>query len=162
MISCRLSTILGAKRLKVSDVCRATGVARATLDRYYYDRVNSFDREVLGKLCQFPGQAGRPAGAGGSGRSLRRAGSGRQGGIVTERELKRLLDARALKQVQVRYAVMSQGYMIVADGKALETGKWETREFKTLDAAAKLLFKSGIADFGVRLKTSWAKHFASA
>lgn len=53
MISCRLSTILGAKRLKVSDVCRATGVARATLDRYYYDRVNSFDRAVLGKLCQF-------------------------------------------------------------------------------------------------------------
>ena len=53
MIICRLSTILGAKRLKVSDVCRATGIARATLDRYYNDRVNSFDREVLGKLCQF-------------------------------------------------------------------------------------------------------------
>lgn len=53
MIICRLSTILGAKRIKVSDVCRATGIARATLDRYYNDRVNSFDREVLGKLCQF-------------------------------------------------------------------------------------------------------------
>jgi len=53
MISCRLSTILGAKRIKVSDVCRATGIARATLDRYYNDRVKSFDREVLGKLCQF-------------------------------------------------------------------------------------------------------------
>lgn len=53
MISCRLSTILGAKRLKVSDVCRGTGIARATVDRYYYDKVNSFDRDVLGKLCQF-------------------------------------------------------------------------------------------------------------
>ena len=53
MISCRLSTILGAKRLKVSDVCRATGVARATIDRYYNDKVNSFDREVLSKLCDF-------------------------------------------------------------------------------------------------------------
>lgn len=53
MVSCRLSTLLGAKRLKVSDVCRATGIARATLDRYYYDRVKSFDREVLGKLCLF-------------------------------------------------------------------------------------------------------------
>jgi len=53
MITCRLSTILGAKRLKVSDVYRGTGIARATLDRYYYDRVKSFDREVLGKLCQF-------------------------------------------------------------------------------------------------------------
>lgn len=53
MITCRLSTILGAKRLKVADVCRATGIARATVDRYYNDRVNSFDREVLGKLCKF-------------------------------------------------------------------------------------------------------------
>jgi putative transcriptional regulator len=51
---------LGARRIKVSDVCRATGIARATIDRYYYDRVNSFDREVLTKLCDFlqvdPGQ----------------------------------------------------------------------------------------------------------
>lgn len=53
MITCCLSTILGAKRLKVSDVCRATGIARATMDRYYNDRVNSFDREVLSKLCDF-------------------------------------------------------------------------------------------------------------
>ena len=53
MITCRLSTILGARRIKVSDVCRSTGIARATIDRYYYDRVNSFDREVLTKLCDF-------------------------------------------------------------------------------------------------------------
>ncbi len=53
MITCRLSTLLGAKRLKVADVCRATGIARATVDRYYNDRVNSFDRDVLGKLCKF-------------------------------------------------------------------------------------------------------------
>jgi putative transcriptional regulator len=52
MISCRLSTILGAKRLKVSDVCRETGIARATMDRYY-DKVNSFDRKVLSSLCIF-------------------------------------------------------------------------------------------------------------
>jgi len=53
MIRCRLSTILGAKRIKVSDVCRATGIARATVDRYYYGRGNSFDREVLSRLCDF-------------------------------------------------------------------------------------------------------------
>ncbi|BBL57527.1 helix-turn-helix domain-containing protein [Methylomonas koyamae] len=53
MITCRLSTILGAKRLKVSDVCHATGVARATVDRYYYDQVKSFDRDVLAKLCRY-------------------------------------------------------------------------------------------------------------
>lgn len=53
MIVCRLSTILGAKRLKVSDICRGTGIARATLDRYYNDRVSSYDRKVLAKLCDF-------------------------------------------------------------------------------------------------------------
>ena len=73
---------------------------------------------------------------------------------MNEREMKLLLDAQALKKVQIQYGVMSQGYMIVADGKPLETGKKETREFKTLDAAAKLLFKIGIADFSVKLKTT--------
>ena len=53
LISCRLSTILGSRRIKVSDLCKATGIARATLDRYYYDRVSSFDREVLTKLCDY-------------------------------------------------------------------------------------------------------------
>jgi len=73
---------------------------------------------------------------------------------MNERDMKLLLDAQALKKVQVHYGVMSQGYMIVADGKPLETGKKETREFKTLDTAAKLLFKLGIADFAVKLKTT--------
>jgi hypothetical protein len=73
---------------------------------------------------------------------------------MNERDMKLLLDAQALKKVQVHYGVMSQGYMIVADGKPLETNKKETREFKTLDAAAKLLFKLGIADFLVKLKTT--------
>jgi hypothetical protein len=73
---------------------------------------------------------------------------------MNERDMKLLLDAQAIKRVQVHYGVMSQGYMIVADGKPLETGKKETREFKTLDAAAKLLFKLGIADFAVKLKTT--------
>lgn len=53
MITCKLSAILGERRIKVSDVTRDTGIARATLDRYYHDRVNSFDRDVLGKLCDY-------------------------------------------------------------------------------------------------------------
>jgi hypothetical protein len=48
---------------------------------------------------------------------------------------------------------MSAGYMVVIDGHPLETSKRETRGFKTLDAAAKLLFKIGIADFSVKLRT---------
>jgi hypothetical protein len=73
---------------------------------------------------------------------------------MIEREVKLLLDANAVKQVQVHYSVMSDGYMVVIDGKPLETGRRETREFRTLDAAAKLLFKIGIANFSVKLKTS--------
>ncbi len=73
---------------------------------------------------------------------------------MTERELKLLLDANAIRRIQLHYAVMSQGYMIVADGNPLETTKRETREFKTLDTAAKFLFKIGVADFAVKLNTN--------
>jgi hypothetical protein len=73
---------------------------------------------------------------------------------MIERDMKLLLNANAIKHMQVHYAVMSQGYMVVADGKALETAKRETREFKTLDTAAKFLFKIGVAEFAVKLKTS--------
>ena len=73
---------------------------------------------------------------------------------MTEREFKLLLDAQALKHVQVSYAVMQDGYMIVADGRPLETTKRQTRQFKTLDTAAKFLFKTGIADFAVKLRTN--------
>ncbi|NOU12730.1 MAG: hypothetical protein HOO92_02005 [Methylococcaceae bacterium] len=72
---------------------------------------------------------------------------------MTERELKLLLDANAFKKVQVHYALMAQGYMVVIDGQSLETVKRQTKEFKTLDAVAKQLFKLGIADFSVKLKT---------
>jgi hypothetical protein len=70
---------------------------------------------------------------------------------MNERDLKLLLDAQALKHIQIRYAVMADGYMIVADGKPLETTRRQTRQFKTLDTAAKFLFKIGIVDFAVKL-----------
>lgn len=53
MITCKLSTILGERRIKVAEVVRATGIARATLDRYYFDTVKSFDRDVLTRLCNY-------------------------------------------------------------------------------------------------------------
>lgn len=73
---------------------------------------------------------------------------------MTEHELKLLLNANAIKRIQLHYAVMAQGYMIIADGKPLETSKREPREFKTLDTAAKFLFKIGVADFAVKLNTN--------
>ncbi len=74
---------------------------------------------------------------------------------MIEREFKLLLDNNALKKIQIHYAIMAQGYMIVADGNPLETTKRQTREFKTLDSAAKFLFKVGVADFAVKLKTTF-------
>jgi len=53
MITCKLSTILGERRLKVADVTRETGIARAVVDRWYHDRVSSFDRDVLSRLCDY-------------------------------------------------------------------------------------------------------------
>jgi len=73
---------------------------------------------------------------------------------MTERELKLLMDANAIKRIQLHYAVMSQGYMVIADGKPLETNKRKTREFKSLDGAAKFLMKIGVADFTVKLQTN--------
>ena len=73
---------------------------------------------------------------------------------MIERELKLLLEVKAVKQLQVHYAVMAQGYMVAVDGKPLEIGKRETREFKPLDTAAKFLFKLGVADFAVKLRTN--------
>jgi len=42
----------------------------------------------------------------------------------------------------------------LVDGNPLVTVKRDMLEFKTLDAAANLLFKLGVADFGVKLRTS--------
>lgn len=52
-IHCRLSTILGAKRLKMSDVVRGTGLARDTVRNLYYDKTRRVDYEVLEKLCDY-------------------------------------------------------------------------------------------------------------
>jgi hypothetical protein len=73
---------------------------------------------------------------------------------MTERELKLLINAQAVRRVQVLHAVMAAGYMVIVDGSPLETGRRKPREFRTLDAAAKLLFKMGVSGFTVKLDTS--------
>ena len=54
-INCRLSTILGEKRLKMSDVVRETGLSKGTVHALYHDRVTKVDYKVLDKLCSFLG-----------------------------------------------------------------------------------------------------------
>ena len=53
MIVCRLSEILGKKRLKISDVIRATGITRPTLTSLYYDSGDGIKFETIDKLCAY-------------------------------------------------------------------------------------------------------------
>ncbi len=46
---------------------------------------------------------------------------------MIEREGKLLLNANAVNQVQVHYAVMAHGYMVMINGQPLDTAKRETR-----------------------------------
>lgn len=53
MISNNFSTILGAKRLKITDVAKNTGISRTTLTNLYYDRNTAISLEKLDKLCEY-------------------------------------------------------------------------------------------------------------
>jgi len=50
-IYCRLSTILGEKRMKMAELARKTGLAKGTVHTLYHDRVTKIDYRVLDKLC---------------------------------------------------------------------------------------------------------------
>jgi putative transcriptional regulator len=53
MMRSHLSRLMGEKRVRVTDVARATGIDRNTLARLYYDRARRIDIDDLGKLCQY-------------------------------------------------------------------------------------------------------------
>ena len=55
MLSCRLSTLCGERRVSVAEVARATGLARNTVMALYHDRADRFDRATLDKLCAYFG-----------------------------------------------------------------------------------------------------------
>lgn len=55
VIECRLSTILGAKRIKMAEVARGAGLAKGTVAGLYYDRTRMVDYRVLDKLCAYLG-----------------------------------------------------------------------------------------------------------
>lgn len=53
MIHCNLSTIMGSKRLKISDVSRATGVNRGTITRMFNEEATRIELDVVEKICRF-------------------------------------------------------------------------------------------------------------
>ncbi len=53
MIKCNLSTLLGAQKLKITDVVRDTGINRSTLTRLYHEQTTRIDFETLELLCKY-------------------------------------------------------------------------------------------------------------
>ena len=53
MIKCNLSALMGAKRLKISDVVRDTGINRSTVNRLYHETTSRIDFETLEVLCKY-------------------------------------------------------------------------------------------------------------
>ncbi|HEY9018996.1 helix-turn-helix transcriptional regulator [Thiomicrospira sp.] len=53
MIESNLSTLMGARRLKVIDVARELDLNRNTIDLLYKDEAKRVDLDALDKLCQF-------------------------------------------------------------------------------------------------------------
>lgn len=53
MIKCHLSTLLGARKLKIADVVRDTGINRSTVNRLFHETNNRIDFETLEKLCDY-------------------------------------------------------------------------------------------------------------
>lgn len=50
-VSSRFATLLGQKKLKISEVHRKTGISRTTLTKLYYGEGNAVSYTVLAKLC---------------------------------------------------------------------------------------------------------------
>ncbi|WP_428445724.1 helix-turn-helix domain-containing protein [Photobacterium profundum] len=53
MIKCHLSAIMGAKRLKIADVVRESGINRNTITRLYHETNNRIDFDTLEMLCRY-------------------------------------------------------------------------------------------------------------
>ena len=50
-IKCNLSTLMGTKRLKITDMHEKTGMARDTISSLYNEKGKGITFEVLTKLC---------------------------------------------------------------------------------------------------------------
>ena len=51
-VHCRLSTILGVKRIKMAELVRMTGVSKTTINAMYHDKVQKIDYGVLDRICK--------------------------------------------------------------------------------------------------------------
>ena len=53
MVKCHLSTLMGERRLKISDVSRDTGINRGTITRMYNEEATRVDLDIIESLCTY-------------------------------------------------------------------------------------------------------------
>jgi putative transcriptional regulator len=53
MVKCYLSSIMGDKKLKVSEISRDTGINKNTLHRLYNETATRVDLEMIEQLCRY-------------------------------------------------------------------------------------------------------------
>jgi len=51
-VHCKLSSILGEKRIKMAELVRMTGVSKTTINAMYHDRVQKIDYSVIERICK--------------------------------------------------------------------------------------------------------------
>lgn len=52
-MKCNLSTLMGERRLKISDVAKQTGINRGTITRIYNEEATRVDLNVINTLCNY-------------------------------------------------------------------------------------------------------------
>ena len=53
MIKCRLSILMGERKLRVADVARGTGLSRSTVTSLYKETAERSDLDTIDALCEF-------------------------------------------------------------------------------------------------------------
>ncbi|MGB9887808.1 MAG: helix-turn-helix domain-containing protein [Moorellales bacterium] len=51
-VHCRLSAVLGEKRMRMVHLAEATGISRGALRLLYWDRARKLDFDILARLCK--------------------------------------------------------------------------------------------------------------
>ncbi|MGB9905282.1 MAG: helix-turn-helix domain-containing protein [Desulfotomaculales bacterium] len=50
-VICRLSTLLGERKMKMLDLARATGLSKTTVFQLYHEKATKIGFDVLAKIC---------------------------------------------------------------------------------------------------------------
>lgn len=52
MVRCHLSTLMGARKMKIADVARATGLNRSAVTALYQETAHRIELDAIEKLCR--------------------------------------------------------------------------------------------------------------